>query len=82
MVEGLAKNFPVEKVMPNGVRLFRIPGDGKGSVRLDILFDGGYGVQSKPLQAMFVNRMLREGCNGMSASEISCPAGMRSPSQK
>lgn len=64
--------LPVEKVMPNGVRLFRIPGDGKGSVRLDILFDGGYGVQSKPLQAMFVNRMLREGCNGMSASEISC----------
>ena len=63
--------LPVTKVMPNGVVLYHIPGDGKGSVRFDILFDGGYGVQSKPLQAMFVNRMLREGCEGLSANEIS-----------
>ena len=63
--------LPLKRVMPNGVVLYHIPGDGKGSVRLDVLFDGGYGVQSKPLQAMFVNRMLREGCEGLSANEIS-----------
>ena len=63
--------LPLKRVMPNGVVLYHIPGDGKGSVRLDVLFDGGYSVQSKPLQAMFVNRMLREGCEGLSANEIS-----------
>ena len=63
--------LPQKRVMPNGVNLYCIPGDGKGSVRLDILFDGGYGVQTKPLQAMFTNRMLREGCDGLTANDIS-----------
>ena len=63
--------LPHEEVMPNGVRLYRLGGVRQGVVRLDILFKGGYGVQDKPLQAMFVNRMLREGAGTMSADDIS-----------
>ena len=63
--------LPHEVVMPNGVRLFRLDGTHRGVVRFDILIKGGYAVQSKPLQAMFVNRMLREGAGEMSADDIS-----------
>ena len=63
--------LPQETVMPNGVRVYRLSGAYKDVVRLDILLRGGYGVQSKPLQAMFVNRMLREGAGNMSADDIS-----------
>ena len=63
--------LPQERVMPNGVRLFHLSGAHKGVVRFDILFKGGYGVQAKPLQAMFVNRMLREGAGALSADDIS-----------
>ena len=63
--------LPQETVMPNGVRLYRLGGVRQGVVRLDILFRGGYGVQTKPLQAMFVNRMLREGAGTMCADDIS-----------
>lgn len=63
--------LPYMRVMPNGVPLYELTGMRKGVVRLDILFKGGYGVQDKPLQAMFVNRMLREGAGGLSADDIS-----------
>lgn len=63
--------LPHEEIMPNGVRLYRMGGVRQGVVRLDILFKGGYGVQDKPLQAMFVNRMLREGAGTMSSDDIS-----------
>ena len=49
--------LPQKRVMSNGVCLFHLAGPRKGVVRLDVLFKGGYGVQEKPLQAMFVNRM-------------------------
>ena len=63
--------LPQKRVMPNGVCLYHLAGPRKGVVRLDVLFKGGYGVQEKPLQAMFVNRMLREGAAGLSADDIS-----------
>lgn len=63
--------LPRLEVMPNGVPLYRLEGTDKGVVRLDILFKGGYAVQSKPLLAMFTNRMLREGTAALSAAEIS-----------
>ena len=63
--------LPVKTVMPNGVPLYRLEGNGKGVVRFDILLRGGYAVQDKPLQAMFTNRMLREGVEGMNAEQIS-----------
>ena len=68
-LESLA--LPRLEVMPNGVPLYRLDGADKGVVRLDILFKGGYAVQSKPLLAMFTNRMLREGTAELSAAEIS-----------
>ena len=43
--------LPVKTVMPNGVPLYRLEGNGKGVVRFDILLRGGYAVQDKPLQA-------------------------------
>ena len=64
--------LPVKSIMPNGVPLYRLDGNGKGVVRFDMLLKGGYAVQDKPLQAMFVNRMLREGAEGLSAEQISC----------
>lgn len=63
--------LPEKRTMPNGVPLYLLEGGGKGVVRLDILLRGGYAVQEKPLQAMFVNRMLREGVDGMTAEQIS-----------
>lgn len=63
--------LPVETVMPNGVSLYHLSGGCEAVVRLDILFKGGYSVQEKPLQALFTNRMLREGSESRSATEIS-----------
>ena len=68
-LESLA--LPQLQAMPNGVPLYRLSGADKGVVRFDILFKGGYAVQSKPLLAMFANRMLREGAGELSAAEIS-----------
>ena len=68
-LENLA--LPRLEAMPNGVPLYRLNGADKGVVRFDILFKGGYAVQSKPLLAMFANRMLREGAGALSAAEIS-----------
>ena len=66
-LESLA--LPQLQAMPNGVPLYRLSGADKGVVRFDILFKGGYAVQSKPLLAMFANRMLREGAGELSAAE-------------
>ena len=57
--------------MPNGVPLYILDGADTGVVRFDLLFKCGYAVQSKPLLAMFTNRMLREGTAQLSAAEIS-----------
>ncbi len=63
--------LPVTRVMPNGISLYHLQGEDRGIVRLDILFGGGYSVQHKPLQALFTNRMLREGSEGYSGADIS-----------
>ena len=63
--------LPVTKVMPNGVHVHCLPGGENEVVRIEILFKGGYAVQNKPLQAMFTNRMLREGSESHDAVEIS-----------
>ena len=63
--------LPVCRVMPNSVPVYTIGNDCNGVVRFEIVFNGGYGVQDKPLQATFVNRMLREGTKTLSATEIS-----------
>ena len=55
----------------NGVVLHLVDGKAQEALRVDFLFAGGYGVQSMPLQALFTNRMLREGTADYTASEIS-----------
>lgn len=63
--------LPQEVKFPNGISLYTLDGNTKDVVRFDMLFRGGYGVQQKPLQALFTNRMLREGAGRLSAAEIS-----------
>lgn len=62
--------LPRTVVMPNGVLLYVLEGGTQEVVRLDFLFSGGYAIQQLPLQALFTNRMLREGCTGCSGEEI------------
>ena len=57
--------------LPNGVPLYMINEGVHEVVRLDLLFRGGYAVQSKPLQALFTNRMLREGSAALGAAAVS-----------
>ena len=63
--------LPQRVQLPNGVPLFLINEGVREVIRLDLLFSGGYSIQSKPLQALFTNRMLREGSLGLSAAAVS-----------
>ncbi|MEG1685988.1 MAG: pitrilysin family protein [Bacteroides sp.] len=56
--------------MPNGVPLSLINAGKQEVVRMDIIFKGGRFQQSYPLQALFTNRMLREGSRTIGAVEI------------
>lgn len=61
----ILKNFqilaPVRTTLPNGIPLTVINAGEQDVVRMDILFAGGRWQQSQKLQALFANRMLREG---------------------
>ena len=63
--------LPQKVQLPNGLPLFLINEGVHEVIRLDMLFKGGYAVQSKPLQALFTNRMLREGSSVLSATDVS-----------
>ncbi len=63
--------LPQRVQLSNGVPLFLINEGVHEVIRLDMLFSGGYAVQSKPLQALFTNRMLREGSNMLGATAVS-----------
>ena len=52
---------PVRTTLPNGIPLTVINVGEQDVVRMDILFGGGRWQQSQKLQALFTNRMLREG---------------------
>lgn len=68
------KHFSIEQpllhVMRNGMHLNIIRTGSAEVVRFDLLVKGGQWNQEQPLQAMFTNRMLREGTLGMTSSEI------------
>ena len=68
------KNFnvlpPVRTVLPNGIPLTVINAGEQEVVRIDILFAGGRWHQSQSLQALFANRMLREGTQKYTAAVI------------
>ena len=63
--------LPQTERLSNGALLHLVDGSAQEALRIDLLFAGGYGVQRFPLQALFTNRMLREGTIDYSATEIS-----------
>ena len=68
------KNFhiqtPVRTTLPNGIPLTVINASEQEVVRMDVLFSGGRWQQSQKLQALFTNRMLREGTTKYTAATI------------
>ena len=56
--------------MRNGVPLNIIQVGDEDVVRFDLLVKGGQWNQSQPLQAMFTNRMLREGTSSLTSAQI------------
>lgn len=61
---------PERKRMKNGIPLQIIQAGSQDVVRLDILIGGGQWHQEQPLQALFTNRMLREGTRNMTSAQI------------
>lgn len=57
-------------VLPNGVPLSLFNAGDNEVVRVDLLMEGGRWQQTQPLQALFANRMLREGTRRYTAVEI------------
>ena len=68
------KNFhiqtPVRTTLPNGIPLTVINAGEQEVVRMDVLFSGGRWQQSQKLQALFTNRMLREGTTKYTAATV------------
>ena len=61
---------PIRTTLPNGIPLTVINAGEQDVVRMDILFGGGRWQQSQKLQALFTNRMLREGTKKYTAATI------------
>lgn len=61
---------PVRTTLSNGVPLTIVNAGEQEVVRIDILFAGGRWHQSHRLQALFANRMLREGSRSFTAADI------------
>lgn len=60
-LENLIVTLPMRTTLPNGIPLAVIKAGEQDVVRMDILFAGGRWQQTQKLQALFTNRMLREG---------------------
>ena len=61
---------PDRRTMKNGMPLNIIHAGTEDVVRFDLLIGGGQWNQEQPLQAMFANRMLREGAGNLTSSRI------------
>ena len=68
--EHLKVQAPERITLPNGVALNVLNAGDNEVVRIDILMAGGRWHQSQPLQALFTNRMLREGTHRYTAAQI------------
>ena len=62
--------YPQQTVLPNGVPLNILNVGDKEIVRIDFVFEAGRWQQQQLLQAVFTNRMLREGTVSMTAAQI------------
>lgn len=61
---------PERRRMKNGMPLNIIQAGSQEVVRFDMLIGGGQWHQTQALQALFTNRMLREGTSSMTSAEI------------
>lgn len=61
---------PERQTLPNGMKLNVINAGSEDVIRFDLLIHSGQLDQTQPLQAMFVNRMLREGTQRLGSAEI------------
>ena len=61
---------PEHRTLPNGMTLNVIDSGSEDVVRFDLLIHSGQLEQTQPLQAMFVNRMLREGTPSLTSAQI------------
>ena len=61
---------PVHKVMPNGIPLYILNAGDSEVIRIDLIMEGGRWQQTQLMQALFTNRMLREGTLRYSAAKI------------
>ena len=57
-------------VLPNGVKLWILDAGDVDVTRIDLVFYGGIHHQSQLLQALFTNRMLREGTSQLTRAQI------------
>lgn len=62
--------LPERRIMPNGIPLHILNAGDSEVVRIDLLMEGGRWQQAQRLQALFTNRMLREGTRSYSAATI------------
>ncbi|BEG98484.1 M16 family metallopeptidase [Bacteroides sedimenti] len=69
-MENIDIAVPRRKVMPNGIPLHVIEAGTQDVVRLDILIGAGKWQQTQLLQALFANRMLREGTKRFTSAQI------------
>lgn len=69
-IERFSITQPERHEMRNGMPLNIICAGSEDVVRFDLVIKGGQLHQTQPLQAMFTNRMLREGTRGMTSVEI------------
>ena len=68
--EQLSVQLPERIVLPNGIPVNVLNAGENEVVRIDLLIEGGRWQQTQPLQALFTNRMLREGTSRYTAAEI------------
>ena len=61
---------PQTSILPNGATLHWLSAGDHEVVRIDLVMEGGRWHQEQPLQALFANRLLREGTGRFSSAEI------------
>ncbi|MGL4851460.1 MAG: M16 family metallopeptidase [Phocaeicola sp.] len=62
---------PERSTLRNGMKMNVIQAGTEEVIRFDLLVEGGQWSQTQPLQAMFTNRMLREGTATLTSAQIS-----------
>ncbi|MBQ8593251.1 MAG: insulinase family protein [Bacteroidaceae bacterium] len=70
-IEKFELQTPERRILPNGIPLSLFRSDQREGIRMDILINAGIWQQEMPLQALFTNRMLREGAGELTSGMIS-----------